>query len=58
MPIINVHDINIYYEVLGEVFPLIMIMGESGTVDWWDPNLIDRLSKNFKTIVFDRCWTN
>lgn len=53
MPIINVNDIKIYYEVHGEGFPLIMIMGESGNVDWWDPSLIDILSKNFKTIIFD-----
>ncbi|MFX1273518.1 MAG: alpha/beta fold hydrolase [Promethearchaeota archaeon] len=53
MPIINVNDINIYHEVHGEGFPLVMIMGQSGNVDWWDPSLIDILSKNFKTIIFD-----
>ena len=53
MPIIKVNDIFIYHEVHGEGFPLVMIMGASGNVDWWDPNLIDILSKNFKTVIFD-----
>lgn len=30
-----------------------MIVGLSGNIDWWDPHMIQGLSKNFKTVVFD-----
>ena len=50
---LKINDIIIYHEVHGEGFPLVLIMGASGTVEWWDPILIDILSKNFKTIIFD-----
>jgi len=53
MPRVKVNDIQIYYEVQGEGFPLIMIMGISGNVDWWDPRLVQELSKNFKIVMFD-----
>jgi pimeloyl-ACP methyl ester carboxylesterase len=53
MPKVKVNDIQIYYEVHGEGFPLIMIMGLSGNTDWWDPHLIEELSKEFKLVVFD-----
>lgn len=53
MPKIKVNDINMYYEVYGEGFPLVMIHGMCANVDLWDPRLINELSKKFKTIVFD-----
>ncbi|MEM3731384.1 MAG: alpha/beta hydrolase [Candidatus Bathyarchaeia archaeon] len=53
MPKVKVNDIQIYYEIRGEGFPLIMIMGLSGNVDWWDPRLILELSKKFKIVMFD-----
>ena len=53
MPTVKVNDIQIYYEVHGEGFPLIMIMGLSANVDWWDPRMIQKLSKNFKLVMFD-----
>jgi pimeloyl-ACP methyl ester carboxylesterase len=53
MPKVRVNGIQIYYEVHGEGFPLIMIMGLSGNVDWWDPRMIQELSKRFKTVMFD-----
>ena len=39
MPKVKVNDIQIYYEVHGEGFPLIMIMGLSGSTDWWESSL-------------------
>jgi pimeloyl-ACP methyl ester carboxylesterase len=42
-----------YYEVKGEGFPLVMIMGLGGNLDWWHPSMIREFSKNFKTVVFD-----
>jgi len=53
MPKVKVNDIKIYYEVHGEGFPLVMIMGLSGNIDWWDPRLIQELSKKFKIVMFD-----
>lgn len=50
---VKVNDIQIYYEVHGQGFPLIMIMGLSGNIDWWDPRMIRELSKKFKVVVFD-----
>jgi pimeloyl-ACP methyl ester carboxylesterase len=42
-----------YYEIHGEGYPLVMIMGFTGTAKFWSPFLIDALSKHFKTIIFD-----
>jgi pimeloyl-ACP methyl ester carboxylesterase len=53
MPKVRVNDIRIYYEVHGEGFPLIMIMGLGGNIDWWDPQMIQELSKKFRTVMFD-----
>jgi pimeloyl-ACP methyl ester carboxylesterase len=49
----KVDDIQIYFEVKGEGFPLVMITGLSGNIDWWHPRLIQELSRNFKTVMFD-----
>ena len=53
MPKVKVNDIQIYYEVHGEGFPLIMITGWSGNIDWWDPRIIQELSKKYKLVIFD-----
>ena len=53
MPKVKVNDIQIYYEVHGEGFPLVMIMGWNGNIDWWDPRLIQELSKKYKLVMFD-----
>ncbi|MFW9882281.1 MAG: alpha/beta fold hydrolase [Candidatus Thorarchaeota archaeon] len=53
MPNTQVNDINIYYEIHGEGFPVIMIMGLSGDVNWWTSEIIKPTSQNFKTIIFD-----
>jgi pimeloyl-ACP methyl ester carboxylesterase len=42
-----------HYEVHGSGFPLVLIMGLSGNIDWWDPPLIRKLSSRFKTLIFD-----
>ncbi|MFX1569430.1 MAG: alpha/beta fold hydrolase [Promethearchaeota archaeon] len=51
MPQIKVNDINIYYEKHGSGFPLLMNIGYN--IDWWDPNLIDVLSKHFTVVIYD-----
>ena len=53
LPKIQVDGLDLYYEIHGEGFPLIMIMGISGDAYWWDSPFITGLSKIFKTIVFD-----
>ena len=53
MPKVKVKDINIYYEMHGRGFPLIMIMGLSANVDWWDPRMIHELLKKYQLVIFD-----
>ena len=53
MPKVKVDDIKIYYEIKGEGFPLVMIQGICCNLEWWDPRLIEALSKIFRLIVFD-----
>ena len=53
MPIIKVNDIHMYFESHGEGFPFFMILGLSCDVNWWTPEIIEAMAKNFKTIVFD-----
>ena len=43
MPKMRVNDIEIYYEVHGEGFPLVMVHGLGANLDWW----IRAWSKNF-----------
>lgn len=53
VPKIKVNDIQIYYEMQGQGFPLIMTTGLGANVDWWDPRMIQELSKKFKVVTFD-----
>jgi len=53
MPKAKVSDIEVHYDVHGEGFPLIMIMGLSANLDWWDPRMIQELSKKFRLLLFD-----
>ncbi len=51
---IKVNDINMYYEIHGEGFPLVLIMGLGGNADGWKiTEFLGWISKNFKTIIFD-----
>jgi pimeloyl-ACP methyl ester carboxylesterase len=49
----RVNDIEIYYEMKANGFPLIMINGLSEHTGSWDPYLISGLSKRFKLLLFD-----
>jgi pimeloyl-ACP methyl ester carboxylesterase len=53
VPKVKVNDIQIYYEVKGEGFPLVMIQGAGGYLEGWDPRLVEGLSKQFKLVLFD-----
>ena len=53
MPKINVNDIEIYYEIYGEGFPLIMTTGLAGDSNWWSLEEIKGYSRHFKVVIFD-----
>jgi pimeloyl-ACP methyl ester carboxylesterase len=53
MPKVKVNDIQMYYEVKGEGFPLVMINGMNDNLDCWNPCLTGALSKKFKVVLFD-----
>ena len=53
VPVQNLADVDLYYEIRGEGYPLLMIMGLGATIDWWHPRFIEQLEKNFKLIIFD-----
>ena len=50
---VHVRDIDIAYNEYGNGDPLIMIMGYSGTMDMWDPRVIQALAKQYRVITFD-----
>ena len=50
---IDVGTDRIAYKIYGEGFPVLKCMGYSGTMDLWQPEVIDKLSSYFKIIVFD-----
>ena len=50
---VQVGDIEMAYKTIGEGYPLVMIMGFSGTMDLWDPRFVEKLSSKYKVIVFD-----
>lgn len=53
MPKVQVGKINIYYEIHGNGFPLVMIMGLGGSSAAWDRYIIEAFSKKFRVIIFD-----
>ncbi|MFX1328775.1 MAG: alpha/beta fold hydrolase [Promethearchaeota archaeon] len=53
MPKIKVNDINLYYEIHGNGYPLIMILGIQADVGWWGRSLLQKISEKFKVIVYD-----
>ncbi len=52
MPVIKVNDIQMYYEIHGSGFPLLLIMGLKRNTEWWYRQIPD-LSQNFQVIAFD-----
>ncbi|MCE4606135.1 MAG: alpha/beta hydrolase [Desulfurococcales archaeon] len=53
MPYATVNGIKLYYEVHGDGFPLVMIMGLGADTNWWPPRIIEEFSKDYKVVVFD-----
>jgi pimeloyl-ACP methyl ester carboxylesterase len=38
---------------MGEGHPLVMILGLTATLDWWDPVMLEALSKEYRLLIFD-----
>src|SRR5271157_829186 len=53
MPLLKINNYNIYYEIRGDNYPLLMIQGLGANILWWGEGLLKELSKYFKVIVFD-----
>ena len=41
------------YRVIGNGPPLVMIMGYGGTMETWDPRLVDALAQRYRVVIFD-----
>lgn len=53
MPKVKVNNINIYFEIHGDGYPLVLIRGLSSSLNSWPPYSIGQFSNSFKTILFD-----
>jgi pimeloyl-ACP methyl ester carboxylesterase len=53
MKTVPVGDIMMAYKEAGFGEPLILIMGYSGTMDLWDPRVVNQLAQRYRVIVFD-----
>ncbi len=53
MPRAQVNGAEIYYELKGRGFPLVMIMGLGANIDWWPSKLLDKLAGHYQVLVFD-----
>jgi pimeloyl-ACP methyl ester carboxylesterase len=49
----RVGDLNINYELKGEGHPLVIIMGLTGSLDWWSAEFIDPLAERYRVLIFD-----
>lgn len=46
-------DIKIAYKEVGTGDPLLLIMGWDGTMDLWDPQMVNTLAAHYRVIIFD-----
>ena len=50
---ITVGDLKICCESVGYGYPIVLIMGLTANMDWWDPELVDALSQKYRVLMFD-----
>lgn len=50
---VTVGDIDVAYRVYGEGEPLVLIMGYGGTMDDWDPAVVQTLAGKYQVFEFD-----
>lgn len=53
MPAVEANGLKMYYEIHGEGHPLVMIMGLGANLDWWGPEIVDRLARRYRLLLFD-----
>ena len=41
------------YRIVGSGPPLVMIMGYDGSMEDWDPTLVDALARHYRVVIFD-----
>lgn len=51
--VVEANGIDIYYREYGEGDPLLLIMGLSANVDWWDPTFLGLLAERYHVVAFD-----
>ncbi len=49
----QVGDLNMCYELKGEGYPLVLIMGLTANMDWWEPRVVDELAEHYRVLLFD-----
>jgi pimeloyl-ACP methyl ester carboxylesterase len=52
VPFCNVGSLRVHYRILGQGPPLVLIMGLSGDLTWWEP-LVRELEEDFQILLFD-----
>ncbi len=52
MPKVRVNDIELYYEVHGQGYPVVFLHGFAGTVNMWQPQ-VPALSRDYRFITYD-----
>ncbi len=52
MPFCDAGSLRMHYRITGQGPPLVLIMGLSGDLTWWDP-LARELEKSFRLLLFD-----
>ena len=52
MPLAKIGDINLYYELHGTGYPLVLIRGFGSNADHWN-HQVPEFSKQYQTVVFD-----
>lgn len=53
MEYIAVRDLKICCESVGDGYPIVLIMGLTANMDWWDSELVDALSRKYRVLMFD-----
>jgi len=50
---VKIDGITIGYKTIGKGYPLVLIMGYSGTMDMWDLRALTKFAKRYQVIIFD-----
>lgn len=49
----TVGDVELCYRLVGQGPPLVMIIGYTASLEWWNPTLVEALSSNRQVLLFD-----